>query len=148
MNTVSEPLVALGRFSSSIEAQLAKARLELAGIPSVVSNELSMGEVELRVARSAVKDALAILEGGHDTGAVPADESQGVDEARCMICRASFLVAEEGPILWRLLRSLVLQIVPLPREWFESRRVRCGVCGYRWKQERTERPVRARDRRA
>ncbi len=138
MSTQKEPLVALARFASPVEAHLAKARLELAGIKSMVSNEASIGEVELRVASSAVDEAIAVLGG---TRAVRELRSSRAPEetARCLICRSSFLIPEEGSAGWRILRSLILSALPLPSEWFYSRKVRCGVCGHRWKEERNKR---------
>ena len=138
MSTHKEPLVALARFASPVEAHLAKGQLELAGIPSVVSNEASIGEVELRVASSAVDEAIAVLGG---TRAVRALRSSRAPEetARCLICRSSFLIPEEGSGVWRIFRTLILSVLPLPSEWFHSRTVRCGVCGHRWKEERSSR---------
>ena len=41
------------------------------------------------------------------------------------------LLQETTPSLpARLLRGLVLQILPLPPQWFESRSLTCGVCGH------------------
>jgi len=135
MDQTQEPFVALARFPSSVEAHLAKSRLELEGIPSILSNEFSTGEVELRVASSTVHEAVAILGGARSSQALRAYDPPA-DAPRCLICRSSFLMPEEGPVLWRLFRTIILALLPLPDEWFDRRRVRCGVCGHRWKQER------------
>ncbi len=50
-----------------------------------------------------------------------------------MICRSSDLGAIDYPLPLRLIRSLVLMVLPIPREWLERRTVRCSVCGYEWR---------------
>ncbi len=138
MNGPADPLVTLARFASPVEAHLAKARLELEGIPSVVYNELSIGEVELRVASSMVNQAIALL-GGADAARALRVDGPAAETVRCIVCRSSFLIREEGPALWRLFRTLILSLVPLPAQWFDRGRIRCGVCGHRWKEERSPR---------
>jgi hypothetical protein len=137
-----DELVCIGRFPSAIEAQLAKARLELEGIPTFVSHELSMGRVELKVPASAVDQALAILEGEPEsapTAGGPAAYKRSPheeQEVRCLICQSSLVEVEEYWFPVRFLRALLISIIPLPRELFESRKRRCGVCGHRWKAPR------------
>ncbi len=133
----TEPLVALARFASPVDAQLAKARLEIAGIHSIVRNEASIGEVELRVASSAVDDAIAVLGGTRAARALRSSRAPE-ETARCLICRSSFLIPEEGSVLLRVFRTLIRSVLPLPSAWFDRRRLRCGVCGHRWKEERSQ----------
>lgn len=50
-----------------------------------------------------------------------------------MICRSTELGTIDYPLPIRLIRNLVLMVLPIPREWLERRTVRCGVCGYEWR---------------
>jgi len=50
-----------------------------------------------------------------------------------MICRSSELGTIDYPLPLRLIRSLVLMVLPIPREWLERRTVRCGICGHEWR---------------
>jgi len=50
-----------------------------------------------------------------------------------MICRSSDLGLVDYPLAVRLIRSLILMVLPIPREWLEQRTVRCGVCGHEWR---------------
>ena len=137
-----DELVCIARFPSAIEAQLAKARLELEGIPTFVSHGLSMGRVELKVPASAVDRAVSILEGEPEptpTAGGPAAYKRSPyeeQELRCLICQSSLVEVEEPWFLLKFLSKLLISIIPLPRELFESRKRRCGVCGHRWKEPR------------
>ena len=139
MSSKSDPLVALARFHSPVEAYLAKSRLELEGIHCFLSNEFSVGEVELRIASSEAGKAMAILGGLSTPQGVPANSSGSEEPTRCLVCGSSFVSLEPGPFLWRAFRVLVLAIVPLPKELFDSGKMRFGVCGYRWKEKRSGR---------
>jgi hypothetical protein len=129
--------VSIARFSSAIDAELARGRLEAEGIYATIANAVVEGRVEVQVPEEQVELALAILQApevqaptsGGPTGL--RSESQ-VDEPRCLICQSSFVEVDDWPLLLRIIRAILLQALPLPREWFESRRRRCGVCGARW----------------
>ena len=139
MNSNSDPLVALARFNSPVEAYLAKSRLELEGISCFISNEFSPGAVELHVADSAVDKAIAVLGGVSAPEDVPAQSSASEEPTRCPVCGSSFVSIEPGPFLWRAFRALILAIVPLPTELLSSGKMHCGVCSHRWKEKRSGR---------
>ena len=139
MNSKTDPLVTLAQFHSPVEAYLAKSRLELEGIHCFLSNEFSPGEVELRVASSEAGKAMAILGGLSAAEGVPASSSESEEPTRCLVCGSSFVSIEAGPFLWRAFRALILAIIPLPTALFDSGKMRCGVCGYRWKEKRSGR---------
>ncbi len=139
---MSDRLVTIARFSTPIEAQLAKARLEAEGIPCYLANEAhaqmngGLGGVQLQVAEGLAQSASEVLrQDDSTTGGFSALEANEAELLRCIVCQSSLIEAKQMPLLVRMLRGLLLQIVPLPPEWFESRRRRCGVCGHEWKPE-------------
>ena len=142
---MSDRLVTIARFSTPIEAQLARARLEAEGIPCYLANEAhaqmngGLGGVQLQVAEGNAQSASeALRQDDSATGGLSALEANEANEAellRCIVCQSSLIEAKQPPLLVRILRGLLLQIVPLPPEWFESGRRRCGVCGHEWKPE-------------
>ena len=144
---MSDRLVTIARFSSPIEAQLAKARLEAEGVSCHLANEAhaqmngGLGGVQLQVAEEIAQSASEML-GNVDSeaGSFSALEAQESELLRCLVCQSSLIEAKRSPLLIRILRGILLQIVPLPSEWFESRRRRCGVCGHEWKPEAPPRP--------
>jgi hypothetical protein len=132
---MSSELVCIARFAYAIEAELARARLEVEGIPAFVHNDL--GQIELRVPDAAADKALAILDRAPTS--VPTaggPSSYRAEEARCMICQSSFVEVQDYWLPVRLLRAFVLSILPLPARLFESQKRRCGVCGHSWTQSR------------
>ena len=54
------------------------------------------------------------------------------EEDRCIVCQAAGPVVSEPPLALRIVRALLLQVVPLPPEWLASRRRTCRVCGHQW----------------
>ena len=136
---MSGGLVMIARFASGVDAELAKGRLHVENIPAVVSTEANSGVVQLLVPEAAAETAVQILQAPVDDPAHAEERLHWAtepDELRCMICQSSFVEVNKAPLLLRLLRGIVLSIVPLPSEWFESRARRCGVCGYRWKESK------------
>ena len=75
---------------------------------------------------------------GHEPapqGPASALEQNEAELERCLVCQSSLVEVKEPPLLLRVLRAIVLQILPLPPEWLESRRRVCGVCKHEWKGE-------------
>ncbi|MFQ5513248.1 MAG: hypothetical protein ACE5FG_02330 [Myxococcota bacterium] len=128
--------VTIGRFTSAIEAELARTRLRVEGIPAFLERDHSTGEVELSVPSVAAHDALAILSAPADeappTAGGPSMEGRRLPdgEERCLICQSSYVQLQPPAWPWRLLRSLLRTVLPLPANLFSKRR--CGVCGHRW----------------
>ena len=88
--------------------------------------------------RAAAPDRAARL-GTQRTPKRPASalEQNEAELERCLICQSSLVEvsrARRSPLL-RMLRAVLLQIVPLPPGWLESRRRVCGVCKHEWKAE-------------
>ena len=121
----------IASFSTALHAQLARSRLEAAGIESLVTNEIGStiigGGVGLQVAEADVERARELL------ASPPPPENGPTGEATrpaCVMCRSEDLEHADWPLLLRALRSLLLMAVPLPAEWFAGKRLRCRNCGY------------------
>lgn len=127
-------LTQIASFSSGIAAQLARARLEAAGIPSFLTNELGSiagGGVGLQVSESDVARARELLAGpAHPASSGPAEPPAEAGSGRCIICRSTKIESVDWPLPLRVLRSLLLMVLPLPAEWFSGGRTRCGNCGF------------------
>jgi hypothetical protein len=122
---MSSGLHQIATYPSLIPAQLAHGRLEAAGIASFLTNELGSaagGGVGLQVAEADAERALELL-----GGSTPGPEPGGRE---CLMCRSSDLEPLDWPLPLRLLRAILLMVVPLPTEWFTGRTARCGNCGY------------------
>ena len=140
-------LVSIARFTSPIPAQLARARLELAGIPAVLQGEASGLLIDLRVLRAYADEALELLTSQPEAEPVP---TEGGPEAlewgpdteveRCLICQSSFVEVKEPSLPLRMLRGLLRTLLPLPDSLFRSRQRRCGVCGHQWREGSTDHP--------
>jgi len=68
--------------------------------------------------------------------------AQTEPEVRCLVCQSSLVEVADFPLPVRIVRAIVLRIVPLPGSWFESRRRRCGVCHFEWTHKPGETPDR------
>ncbi len=135
-----DQLATVARYSSPIDAQLAKSQLEASGIPSFLLNEAgaSIGggiEVDLQVAPEYLQAAGELLgrrrrrHGAAKAGAAAVAEP---DPERCLICRSTLAESGTGSLLLRILRGILLQVVPLPPQWLESRKRTCATCGHEW----------------
>ena len=144
---MSDELVAIARYHSSNEANLARARLESAGIDSTLADETGAevsGELEnqlpvqLAVMRTQARQALEIL---RQAAAEPAPEpkwSDRVESERCPVCESSFTQVQDASMLGRILRAVLTSLVPLPASALESKSRSCGVCGHRWRSSAPE----------
>ncbi len=134
---MDDRLVTVARFARAIDAQLAKARLEADGVPCHLLNEASAqldgsGGVDLQVPTELARAASELLaELGLERRAGVAEPD--AEAPRCLVCRSSLLQATRPSLVVRLLRGLLLQILPLPPEWLQSRSLTCGVCGHVWR---------------
>ena len=133
-----DELVTIGRFATAVEANVARARLEVEGIDAHVAGEFSIlsglsgtATIELQVAGRDAELASGILGERAPRREIKA---WGVEEPaeRCMVCQSSFVEAEAPALPLRVLRALLLQVVPLPAEWLASRRRVCQLCGHEW----------------
>jgi hypothetical protein len=135
-----DQLATVASYSRPIDAQLAKAQLEARGIPSFLRNEASASigggtDVDLQVPAEYVQAASELLGTARRRhSAVEASAPAGsVEELeRCLICRSTLAEPSAGSLLLRILRGIVLQLVPLPPQWLESRRRTCATCGHEW----------------
>ena len=135
-----EQPVTIARFGTSIEAERAGALLEEAGISVELARDAYGGTspIDLRVSGDQADAARNLLDGPvrADPQRAPRDPA-AVESERCLICRSTALHANQAPLLLRILRGLVLQVLPLPAEWFESGRRSCEVCGHEWRRDTT-----------
>ncbi len=148
---MTDGLVAIARYHSSSEANLARARLASAGIDSTLADETGVevsGELEnslplqLAVTRTRARQALEIL---RQAAAEPAPEpkwSDRVESERCPVCESSFIEVQEAGMLGQIFRAVLTSLIPLPASALESKSRSCGVCRHRWKSaaEGGERP--------
>ncbi len=135
-----DELVTIARFATAVEANVARARLEVEGIDADVAGEFSIlsgldgsATIELQVAGRDVELAAGILGERAPRRAIKA---WGVDEPaeRCLVCQSSFVEAEAPALPLRVLRALLSIALPIPESAFASRRRVCGVCGHRWRE--------------
>jgi len=137
---MEDQLATVARYSRPIDAQLAKAQLEARGIPSYLRNEASASigggaEVDLQVpAEYAVAAAELLGRGQRRQARVAARVAADAvaDLERCLICRSTLAEPGAGSLLLRILRGILLQLVPLPPQWLESRKRTCSTCGHEW----------------
>ena len=151
---MSAPLVTIASFPTPVAAQLCKSQLEAAGIPCRLANEGDalaaggLGRVSLQVPPEALEAARALLERGpsglpegptvedpHPLEAGDDWRTRNTDPERCLVCQGSLVEVKQGPIVLRVLRVLVLQVLPLPAAWLEGRGRRCGICGHEWRAD-------------
>ena len=137
-----DELVAIARYHSSSEANVARARLASAGIDSTLADEMGVevsGELEnqlpvqLSVTRTQGRQALEIL---RQAPAEPAPESKWsdrVESERCPVCESSFIEVQQSSLLGQIWRAVLKSLVPLPASALESKSRSCGVCRHRWK---------------
>lgn len=132
-------MVAVATYSSAVEAQLEKARLEACGIPCHVQGDsstgLGFGPIKLVVPEAAAAEAAALLEFPESS---PPEESSGDERKtepleRCLVCQSPELEIKQPPFVVRVVRALLLQVLPIPEVWLASRTLRCQVCGHEWK---------------
>ena len=142
-------LVTVATFATALDAQLARQQLEGEGIYAVLRNEGDahalggLAGVLLQVPEEMSRAASELLRrAGGEAGRKPAPqrsasamEQTEAELERCLVCQSSLVEVKQPPLLLRLLRAIVLQILPLPPEWLESRRRVCGVCKHEWKAE-------------
>ncbi len=140
-----EERVAVARYSSPIEANLARMRLAIAGIEASLTNEQAAAlsgvpedglPIQLEVARTDARGALEVL---GQRAEEPAEErtwrNRDVNPERCPICGSSFVEVQQPSISGRILRTLLTSLVPIPASTLESKSRSCGVCRHRWKKQ-------------
>ncbi len=140
---MTDRLVTVVRYSRPIDAQLAKAQLEVRGIPSHLRNEASASiagatGVDLQVPEEYAEAAAELLDRRgrrHRADAARAAAEAEAELERCLICRSTLAEPSAGSLLLRILRGILLQLVPLPPQWLEGRK-RCSTCGHEWIAER------------
>ena len=136
---MAEDLVAIARYHSSSEANLARQSLASAGIDSTLADEAGVeisGELEdqvpvqLAVMRTQARPALEIL---RRLAAEPAEEpkwSDRVESERCPVCESSFVEVQRASMLRQIFRTVLTSLVPLPASALESKSRSWGVCGH------------------
>jgi hypothetical protein len=160
---VEQRLVTIARFPDPVSAELARGQLDARGIPVLLDNEMGGqqlgGVISLRVPKEHAAEARSLLEAGFDEepgGAQPQPAgpaepdtaspwtwgAQTEPEVRCLVCQSSLVEVADFPLLVRILREIVLRLLPLPPAWLESRRRRCGVCHFEWTHRTGEAPDR------
>ena len=142
-------LVTIATFAAAVDAQLAHQRLEAEGIPAVLRSEADahMLQVPEEMSRAA-SDLLRRLSdealppageprppAGEPRRPASALEQNEAELERCLVCQSSLVSAKQPPLPLRALRTIFLQVVPLPPDWLQSRGRVCGVCKHEWKAE-------------
>lgn len=138
---MDEETVAIARYDSPLEANLARAKLAAAGIEASLANEmgaqLSPGapganQIQLAVAREDAWRAVEILGRRADE---PAPEWSQVaqDLERCPACESSFIEIRPPSVFGQIFRAILTSFVPIPASTLETKSRACGVCGNRWK---------------
>ena len=143
MPMMADELIAIARYHSSSEANLARTRLASAGIDSTLADETGVevgGEfenqlpVQLAVRHTQARQALEILRQAAAAEPAPGPKwSDGVVSERCPVCESSFVEVQKASMLGQMLRAVLTSLVPLPASALESKSRSCGVCGHRWK---------------
>jgi hypothetical protein len=138
---MADPHITIAIFPTSVEAELARSKLDLEGIASRLNSDGHLGAVRLLVRQSQATTASDLLgqsarEHADSLESVSALEAHEAEATRCLICGSSLVSVAESSFPLRILKAVLLQIIPLPSEWFESRSRKCGVCGHEWKEER------------
>jgi hypothetical protein len=140
---LAERLITVARFRDLIEAQLAKGKLEAAGIRTFLANENivsldwfysnAVGGLHLQVQEGDVGDATAILEEPIPEEIV--EEQSGVvyEQPHCPRCDSLDIGYETINRLWSY--GLMFAIAPIPvrrSNWH------CQTCGAEWIEEPPE----------
>jgi ribosomal protein L37AE/L43A len=122
-----EPLVTVASYNSLWEAQLAKARLEAAGIEAVIADEnfmrlywavsSSLGGAKIQVRESAVGPAAELLERTQPIPEIYLVTEEDAARPRCPACKSDRVWSRFG-------------FLPLP-----GRRWACHHCGAAWKDD-------------
>lgn len=131
---MTDKLVTIGRYSTPLEANMAKLKLESAGIYAFVADEYTiginwlysnaLGGVKVQVPASVVSEAREILASEAESPAT--DEAETIDV--CPQCGSKNTVAfrdRRGSFLTWLLLGFPL-ILP-------SKKKKCCDCGHRWR---------------
>jgi hypothetical protein len=139
-----QSLVTIARFNSTVAAQVARSALEARGIRAFLTNEIGSttlgGPVELQVSEDEAETAHQLLVNtaasprnsrGVDTAALPIEQQE-----RCIICQAAQVEQVRAALPLRVLGALVTMVIPLPAEWFQGSKLRCGLCRHEWRPER------------
>ena len=139
---MSNRLITIARFPNPAEADLARSRLEVEGIPSFIANQhthglvLAPAETELQVPAEVAEQAVELLTTPTQTAMMGAQRGidAEVDAVRCLICQSSAVIPESGNLGLRLLRFVLAQFIPFIEREPRRKQLRCEICGHRWKE--------------
>jgi ribosomal protein S27AE len=125
-------MATVGTFSKPEEAQLLRSRLEAAGIPAFVRDELTIqmnwlystaiGGVRVEVANEHLEAAREILD-------LPAIECTEDDRLLCPRCGSNEVIRREWP---RKVAYLSLLVASFPLV-LSRKHSKCSRCGFKWK---------------
>ena len=138
---MADERIAVARYTSPIEAGLARARLASMGIEASLANDSGVADptqfegmaVQLTVERADARRALEALQQGMAEQAESSRSEPLGEVERCPVCESSFIQIQEPSVLGRIFRALLTSFVPIPSAALESKSRACGVCGHRWK---------------
>ena len=131
---MTDKLVIIGRYSTPYEANMAKSKLESAGIPAFVADEYTigmnwlysnaLGGVKLQVPGSLASEALALLDA--EAGSPTTDEL-ATDYAcpKCGSKNSEDFLDKRGSFLTWVLLGLPL--------FLPSKKKKCRDCGHVWR---------------
>jgi DNA-directed RNA polymerase subunit M/transcription elongation factor TFIIS len=133
---MSENLVTIASFSQTIQADLARSKLESEGIECVLADDYTVsvnwlysnaiGGVKLRVRESDAREALALL--GQESPDVADSEP---DAIHCPQCGSTDVEFEKYRRRFAFASWLLLGF-PIP---FLKRAWKCKKCGHQWKAQ-------------
>ena len=132
-------LVTLRSYRDPIDAELAKLRLETAGIPVVVADQhlvgvqwlwsIAIGGVKVKVEESDLAQAREVLREDHsaDLAAIPESAAPAEDD-ECPVCGS----AQVEPSRSRRVGAALSLAIGIPIPYGKDRWV-CRACGHAWK---------------
>jgi hypothetical protein len=134
---LSTNLVTVSRFRDLIEAQLAKGKLESAGIQSYLANENivsldwfysnAVGGLRLQVQSEDAEEAMAILDEPIPDEIVEEQTGIAYSQPRCPHCDSLDIGYESINRLWSY--GLMFAIAPIP---IKKSNWKCYACGAEW----------------
>jgi len=142
-----EELVTISKFFTLGEAKLAQGKLVSAGISAFVCDEnmhalnwhigMALGGIRLQVPDSQVVRALEVLDDFEpETPGVPAERDEDDEELEEVACCPECESLEIREVISPSPRQIALwsSAIPFPEPPESTRRWRCLMCGYHWRE--------------
>lgn len=135
---MSRALVTIATYPDLDAAHSAQTALEREGIRCYLEKLGGTAGVGLQVPEEAATRAGELLAQTDQGQAAAASSTSALEQSeaeieRCLVCQTSLVSVKKRSLLFRIVTGILLQIVPLPSEWFESKQRHCEVCGHDWR---------------